>query len=162
MLNLTRKADYGLRLMLEVGAAEGVFVTTRAVAKRQGIPYPVLRQVATTLAANGLLVSARGRRGGVRLARPATEISLIDVANVFGGVALNACTAVPVRCTRRGVCPAFPAWVQAQIAVNRALGGTDLESLLRNQKPPKAGPRTQGVKAPPWTAAIRPPETSRA
>lgn len=35
MLNLTRKADYGLRLMLEVGVAKGVFVTTRAVAKRQ-------------------------------------------------------------------------------------------------------------------------------
>jgi len=40
-----------------------------------------------------------------------------------------------VRCTRRDVCPAFPAWVQAQAAVDRALAGTDLESLLRRQKP---------------------------
>ena len=137
MLQLTRKADYGLRLMLEAAAAGASFVTTRTVSRRQKIPYPFLRQAATALAASGLLVTSRGPHGGVRLARPASAISLLDIANVFGGVALNACTATPVRCTRRDVCPAFPAWVQAQVAVDRALAGTDLESLLRRQKPPR-------------------------
>ena len=135
VLQLTRKADYGLRLMLEAAAAGASFVTTRTVSRRQKIPYPFLRQAATALAASGLLVTSRGPHGGVRLARPASAISLLDIANVFGGVALNACTATPVRCTRRDVCPAFPAWVQAQVAVDRALAGTDLESLLRRQKP---------------------------
>lgn len=141
MVQLTRKADYGLRLMIEVGAAGGAVVTTRAVSKRQKIPYHFLRRAATVLAAKGLLTTSRGPLGGVRLARPAGVISLLDIADAFGGVALNACTAAPPCCARTNVCPAFPAWVEAQRAVDGALAGTKLDSLLRVRKPASAGTR---------------------
>lgn len=120
--------------MLEAAAAGGAFVTTRMVSKRQKIPYPFLRQAAAVLVANDLLTTSRGPRGGVRLARPASDITLLDTANAFGGVALSACTAVPASCARMNVCPAFPAWVEAQAAVERALAGTDLQGLLRSGK----------------------------
>ena len=135
MLQLTRKADYGLRLMLEAAAAGDAFVTTRTVSRGQKIPYPFLRQAATVLASKGLLTTSRGPHGGVRLVQPAGGISLLDIANAFGGVALNACTAVPQSCARTNVCPAFPAWVEAQAAVERALAGTSLESLVSGEKP---------------------------
>lgn len=171
VLQLTRKADYGLRLMLEAAAAGGTFVTTRTVSRHQKVPYPFLRQAAAALAASGLLVTSRGPHGGVRLARPADAISLLDIANVFGGVALNACTAVPARCDRRDVCPAFPAWVRAQTAVNSALGGTDLESLLRKPEAAEGRAAHRDVKSPPWghhdqtagnvTSMRRKPDVSR-
>jgi Rrf2 family protein len=132
VLQLTRKADYGLRLMLEVAAGGGSFVTVRTVSRRQKVPYAFLRRAASTLASRGLLVTSRGPYGGVRLARPASAISLLEVANAFGGVALNACTSSPPACARRSVCPALPAWIRAQGAVDRALGETDLESVLRD------------------------------
>jgi DNA-binding IscR family transcriptional regulator len=102
VLQLTRKADYGLALMLDVATAGGSFVTTRTVSRRQKIPYPFLRQTATALAASGRRLTSRQPHGGVRPAPPASAISLLDIANVFGGVALNACTAVPVRCAHDG------------------------------------------------------------
>ena len=134
MLQLTRKADYGLRLMLEAASAGDAFVTARTVSRRQKIPYSFLRQAATVLAAKELLATSRGPHGGVRLVRPAGDISLLDIVNAFGGVALNACTAVPASCARTNLCPAFPAWVEAQAAVERALAGTNLENLLRGQR----------------------------
>jgi Rrf2 family protein len=145
MVQLTRKADYGLRLMIEVGAAGGAIVTTRAVSKHQKIPYQFLRRAATVLSAKGLLSTSRGPQGGVRLARPAGVISLLDIADAFGGVALNACTAAPPRCARRNTCPAFAAWAEAQAAVDRALAGTKLDSLLRVPKPASAGRREGGA-----------------
>jgi Rrf2 family protein len=135
MVRLTRKADYGLRLMLEAGASGDACITTRAASRRQKIPYQFLRQVATVLAAEGLLATSRGTRGGVRLARPPGDISLLDIVNAFGGVSLNDCTAVPARCTRTKTCPAFPAWLEVQAAVERALAGTNLETLLHAQLP---------------------------
>lgn len=130
---LTRKADYGLRLMLEA-AGHGGYVATMAVSRRQKIPYQFLRQAAGVLRDRGLVVTSRGPGGGVRLARPSGTISLLDVAEAFGGVALNACTAAPPRCDRRAECPAYPAWVQAQTATERALAETSLASLLRRPK----------------------------
>ncbi len=135
MVRLTREADYALRLMLDAAAAGDTFVTARSVSMRQKIPYHLLRRAATVLAANGLLTTSRGPHGGVHLARPAGDISLLDVVNAFGGIALNDCTAVPARCARTSVCPAFPAWVEAQTAVDRALADTKLDGLLRVQKP---------------------------
>lgn len=142
VVQLTRKADYGLRLMLEAAAAEGSFVTVRAASRRQKVPYAFLRRAASALASRDLLVTSRGPHGGVRLARPASTISLLEVANAFGGVTLNACTAAPPTCHRSRVCPAFPAWTRAQAAVDRALGETDLENVLRDHR--SRGARRQG------------------
>jgi Rrf2 family protein len=144
VLQLTRKADYGLRLMLEAAAAEGSFVTIRTVSRRQRLPYAFLRRAASALASRDLLVTSRGPHGGVRLARSASAISLLEVANAFGGVALNACTSSPPTCARRSVCPALPAWIKAQGAVDRALGETDLESVLRDYGSRRA--RRQGQR----------------
>ena len=141
---LTRKADYGLRLMLEA-AAKNTYVPTRSIARRQKIPYPFLRQAAAVLRAKGLIATARGPAGGVRLARPLSSISVLDIVSAFGGMALNACTAVPPRCDRRGVCPAFPAWVQAQAATESALAGTNLESVLNERQNARDG-RAAGVR----------------
>lgn len=138
MHQLTRKADYGLRLMLEAGAAGGALVTVGSVAQREKIPYQFLRQAARTLHAKGLLTTSRGPHGGVRLARTADTISVLDVADAFGGIALNACTAVPPKCDRRDVCAAFPAWVRAQAATERVLAETSLGSLLRRRQEPSA------------------------
>lgn len=138
---LTRKADYGLRLMLEAAAGDR-YVSTRSISRRQKIPYQFLRQAAAVLRDKGLIITARGPNGGVRLARPTSTVSVLDIVAAFGGVALNACTAAPPRCDRRNACPAFPAWVQAQAATEAALDETTLESLLNGRQ------ETRGRKMP--------------
>ncbi|NIQ77055.1 MAG: Rrf2 family transcriptional regulator, partial [Anaerolineae bacterium] len=60
MMELTRKADYALRLMVEVGVRSQGAVRTSDVARRQGIPYEFLRKVVQELVAEGLLISRRG------------------------------------------------------------------------------------------------------
>jgi Rrf2 family protein len=133
MLQLTRKADYGIRLMLEAAShAEGPLTTAHA-AKRQQIPYEFLRKVAQTLVSRTLLVSERGIRGGLTLARPAETITVLDIVDAFESPALNRCTVEPPRCDRRDVCAVYPVWVEAQSEVDRVLGGTNLSSLVDRQ-----------------------------
>lgn len=133
MLQLTRKADYGLRLMLEVGARTGGFIATVEMARRQGIPHEFLRKVAQTLVSHGLLVSARGVRGGFTLAQPAETISVLDIVRAFETPALNLCCVDPPRCDRRDICAVYPVWVEAQIEMERVLGGCRLSSLIDRQ-----------------------------
>ena len=133
MFQLTRKADYGLRLMLEVGGSPGGATTTAEVVQRQQIPYEFLRKVAQTLVSHGLLVSERGVRGGFTLARPAETTSVLDIVRAFESPALNLCCVEPPRCDRRDICAVYPVWVEAQIEVERALSNASLSSLIKRQ-----------------------------
>ncbi len=139
MLQLTRKADYGLRLMVEVAAHTDGAIGTAEVARRQQIPYQFLRKVVKTLVANGLLVSERGVHGGLSLARPAASISMLDIVRAFHSVGLNRCTVDPPRCDRRSFCPAFPVWAEAQQEVERVLGQARVSDLVRRLGTPAYG-----------------------
>ncbi len=134
MYCLTRKADYGLRLMLDVAAQTEGSMTIADVAERKQIPYEYLRKVAQTLASQGLLATERGFRGGVSLARPAETITLLDIVRAFESPSLNRCTLDPSRCDLRDVCAVYPIWVEAQSAVDRVLGGACLSSLVDRQE----------------------------
>lgn len=133
MLQLTRKADYGLRLMLEVGGSPSGAATTAEAAQHQQIPYEFLRKVAQTLVSHGLLESERGVHGGLTLARPAETISVLDIVQAFGSLAFNHCTADPPLCDRRDICAVHHVWVEAQSEMERVLGGSLLSSLIDRQ-----------------------------
>ena len=131
MFQLTRKADYGLRLMLEVGARSGASTVTKNVAVQQDIPYQFLRKVAQTLVVKGLLASTRGSRGGLSLARPAECITALDIVAALDFPYLNRCTVDHSPCPRQNGCAVYPIWLEAQRALEGALGGVRLSDMVR-------------------------------
>src|SRR3990172_3702918 len=131
MLQITRKADYAVRLMMEVAAHPGEIVNTAQVAKRQDIPRQFLRKVAQALTMNGLLVSERGGKGGLILARPADQITVLDILRAVDVLAVNDCTISPGSCQRRAVCAAYPFWFEAQREMERVLAQSTLAKIAR-------------------------------
>ena len=55
------------------------------LAERRGIPVQFLEQLFSTLRRAGLLVSHRGAKGGYTLARPASEINVLEVVQALDG-----------------------------------------------------------------------------
>ena len=90
---LSQKARYALRAMLklaEAGPSEQVLTGDLAVSAT--VPRSFLEQILLQLKRDGLVVSARGRAGGYRLARPAHTISFADILrNIDGPLALAPC-----------------------------------------------------------------------
>lgn len=134
MLQVTRRADYAVRLMIEVAAHQGSPLTTAEIAGRQGIPYQFLRKVARDLAGRGLLVTERGGHGGLTLGRDADEISVLDILRALDLPPLNDCSADPDNCKRRHVCAAFPVWFEAQREIDRVLAEAKVSSLVRRHQ----------------------------
>jgi Rrf2 family protein len=58
-------------------------VSVASIAQRRGIPETALAKVFQRLVRSGLVVGMRGPHGGYRLARPASEITVLDVMDVF-------------------------------------------------------------------------------
>ncbi|SMC91567.1 transcriptional regulator, BadM/Rrf2 family [Primorskyibacter flagellatus] len=58
---------------------QGDLVTLGDIAKRQDVSLPYLEQLFVKLRRSGLVDSVRGPGGGYRLARPASEIRVVEV-----------------------------------------------------------------------------------
>ncbi len=78
-MRLTGFTDYALRLMMMVASAGEQLVTIDQAAKRHHISKAHLMKVANELTSCGLLTAVRGRFGGLKLAKPATQILLADI-----------------------------------------------------------------------------------
>jgi Rrf2 family protein len=83
MTSFSRRADYAIRAAVALAADAGV-MKRREVAAATSAPDSVLAQALADLARAGLVVARAGRAGGYRLARPADEISLLDVVQAAG------------------------------------------------------------------------------
>jgi Rrf2 family transcriptional regulator, nitric oxide-sensitive transcriptional repressor len=77
-VQLTKQTDYALRLLIYL-AAVGRRVSIAEVAEAQGISRTHLMKIANLLTVRGFIAAARGRGGGISLARTAETIKLKDV-----------------------------------------------------------------------------------
>src|SRR6185503_6422011 len=95
-VNLTKSSRYALLAALEMASAVEPPVTAADVARRHGAPEAVMAKVLQRLVRAGLAVGTRGSNGGYRLARSASQITVLDVLRVFDadldGAATAACT----------------------------------------------------------------------
>ncbi len=86
LVRVSAKADYAIRAALVLAAAEPEDnLTTEAVATAQGIPVRFLEAIIVDLRRDGLVASRRGSRGGHRLARPGSEVTVADVIRAVDG-----------------------------------------------------------------------------
>ena len=112
MQGIGRQTDYACRIVLHLACLdEGTRVPIAEIAAQRLLPPPFVRRIVGRLANAGILATARGMGGGIRLARPASEISLLDVVRVMeGGIVLNRCVDTPQSCPLTGTCPVHRAW----------------------------------------------------
>jgi len=82
-MHLTRHADYALRVLMQVGLNEGELVRISEIADSFGISRNHLSKIVHQLGTRGYLETLQGRRGGIRLARPPSEIVIGDVVRDF-------------------------------------------------------------------------------
>lgn len=166
MFELTKKADYALRLMVEIAASKQSSLTTLEVARREDIPYEFLRKVAQELVAAGLLASSRGSHGGLALAHPAETISLLEIVRAVDEPAVSRCVIDPASCTRRNRCVIYPVWRRLQREVEGAMEAVLLSELAgrhrsvflnadpvdpdsrRAERPPKESPKVSYPERP--------------
>lgn len=93
--------EYGLHCLLYLTATESraLALSVRDLADLQGVPAEYLAKVFTKLSKAGLVVAAEGARGGFALARPANEISFLDVVEAIDGdKQLFECREIRERC----------------------------------------------------------------
>jgi Rrf2 family protein len=117
---VTREADYAVRCVVEVARAG--HTSAAKVARSQGISPTFLGKIVQSLAKAGILATRRGVGGGIALARPPEDFTLLEVIEaVEGPLAIIECLRQPGGCVHEGECPAFPYLALAQARLRETL-----------------------------------------
>ena len=135
-MNISMKSRYAVRALTELAryeeTAPGKPVPLGDIASEREMPLQFLEQVFAALRRAGIVRSRRGASGGYSLARPATEITVLDVVAALDGVPSPAeCT--QGLCERIDGCGAASVWIEAQQALEKVLGGTTIGDLLARE-----------------------------
>ncbi|WP_285503728.1 Rrf2 family transcriptional regulator [Actinokineospora sp. NBRC 105648] len=88
-MRISAKADYAIRVLLELAADTSGPITCEAVASTQDIPPRFIKAVIRDLRAAGLVRSQRGCEGGYWLARDAGTITVRDAVAAVDGEHLS-------------------------------------------------------------------------
>jgi Rrf2 family protein len=130
-MQITRQADYALRAMYYLSKLEPTErAATSLIAVGQRIPPSFLAKIISQLSIAGLIHTSRGARGGVSLARPPENISILEVVEAIDGpLTLNECTHSTDGCPFGEECPIRPVWCEAQSALVERLRNTNFASL---------------------------------
>jgi len=135
-VNISMKSRYAVRALTELARREetapGKPVRLGDIAHSRDMPLQFLEQVFSALRRAGVVRSRRGAAGGYSLARPAAEISVLEVVAALDGVPSPAeCT--QGLCERVDGCGAASVWIEAQQALAKVLGGTTIGDLLARE-----------------------------
>ncbi len=125
-----RHALTALALLAEL--SRDAFVGAADVAEQIGAPPNYLGKLLKTLVACGLLESQKGKGGGFRLARSASEISLYDVVEPIEHVSRwNGCFLGRGRCSDESPCAVHQRWGKVRDDYLHFLQQTTVADLAR-------------------------------
>jgi Rrf2 family protein len=132
-MKLSTRARYTLRMMIDLArnADDETPVSLASIATRADLSRGYLEQLATGLRRAGLLRGVAGRKGGYKLARPATEIrvgELIDAS--IGPISLVDCVTDPSICERSSRCETRALYCLVNKSITEALSNLTLADLL--------------------------------
>jgi Rrf2 family protein len=142
MAHIGNGAEYALHCLLYlVDQREGIIPSTRDLAEFQGISVSFLAKLFTKMEKADLVTAAEGARGGFQLARPASDISVLDVVDaVEGRKPLFDCKNIRANCLlnkdkqshtamTRGMCSIHAVMLQAEQVMRQSLAAQSLADI---------------------------------
>lgn len=137
-MQVSAKADYAVRALVELTAEGGGPVKGERLAEVQHIPPKFLESILTELRHHGLLGSRRGADGGYWLARPASEIHIADIIRATDGPLASVRGQAPEGVGYTGAAAHLTdVWLALRASLGAVLDHVSLEDVASRRLPPE-------------------------
>ena len=133
-MKISTKGLYAVRFMLNLAEHGGdKLVSLKEVSEAESVSKKYLEQIVPNLVSAQLVKSVRGAAGGYRLARPASDITVLDVLAVTEGtLAPVSCLACEddFDCSQTNICIEIDVWRGLDKLIKDYLSGITLQDIL--------------------------------
>ena len=133
---LSSSCVYGLRASLYLAAnQDGDYVSIREMSEKLEISFHFLTKTLQQLTAAGLMESQKGPKGGVRLTKKGSKISLFEIVEAIDGRELfTECALGLPGCGVEKPCPLHDKWAETRDNIREMLQETNLLELAGKGK----------------------------
>ena len=136
-MQISAKADYAVRALIELAARDGGPVKGDQLATAQQIPPKFLEAILAQLRQARLVHSRRGAEGGYWLARPAAEIRLAEIIRAVDGPLASVRGRRPETVAYHGAATRLTqVWVAVRASLRVVLEEVTLEDVVTGSLPP--------------------------
>ncbi len=134
-MRLTKQSSYAVRALIYCALNEPNLSQVSAISKAFGISEAFLFKLIKPLVKNGVLATVRGRKGGIRLARPASEITVFESVRLTeDSFALAPCFEGPAEdCPLADICMFHDALHAALQAFFKELDSYTIADLVKDR-----------------------------
>lgn len=145
MFQVSRRADYALRIMIELGVVgERKRLPAREISRSTGVPKAFLHKITADLVKAGLVRTYSGPQGGLALAKTADQINMLHIVEaVEGPIYVNICLIRPQECPRDRICPGHNFWDRLQSNLVQQLTDASLADLAAEAQLLRKKPQTR-------------------
>ncbi len=132
MLRISKLMDYGTLVLTHMAGTPDRVFSASELASALRLGSPTVAKILKSLTQHGLLKSQRGSRGGYWLARPASQINIVQILDAldeqpFG---LTECTSRPGVCSVEADCHVRTNWERISSLVRHTLEGVSVADML--------------------------------
>ena len=144
MLSLSHTVGYATLALGCIGSWKGQRVQSTQIQECTGVSMPYLRKILFLLGKSGLIEAKRGYRGGFLLARPASEITMLDVMEALGkDHAVPDCLLELDGCSDETPCPLHSFWQEERARIHDKLGEITVAEAAVSVRAARWGKLTQ-------------------
>lgn len=135
-MQISAKADYAVRVMLELAAHGPDLVKSELLISHQGLPRKFVEAILAELGRAHLVQSHRGPIGGYTLCRPPEQVTLGSILRAVDGPLAEVRRLSPDEMTYDGAAKHLPEiWVAVRASLREVLDETTLAQVLDGNLP---------------------------
>ena len=135
-MKISTKGRYGLRILLDLALyAKNAPRQMKDIAKSQQISEKYISRLILNLNNAGLITSLRGVKGGLQLAKPPKEITLLEIIEAMeGSVSVVECVLDKTFCKKSEDCSACKTWTSLNKKIKKQMQEFTLKDLVKSEK----------------------------
>jgi len=129
-MELNNTSQYAIRILSYIANNKTTLSSAKELSQILNIPYKFLTKITTKLVKANFVLSVRGREGGFKLSRKASEITIMDILHHFNEFNhQKECLLGIGMCDGSNKCGLHDQWIKPKKLIKTMFENTTLENL---------------------------------